>query len=128
MLFDEDFVSTITRTVLLGELLIAACKSGEIRRLCEFDSACTDRTPDENPGRKADSNNAVMRSERTLLVTLLLFAPTFPNGESVRGRMSERRNPSVRGALTVFIILFKVFILRILNPARRPSVNKRAGN
>jgi len=98
----------MTRTVPPGELCIALSRSGDIllRRVLEF--ADTDRVPVGRPViRKENTRIATVSRLRTPFVVILL-ALNFLNEGPAR-RMSDRRNPSVTGALTVFIALLMDF-------------------
>src|SRR5712691_704009 len=108
----------MTRTAPPGELTIALSRSGDIllRRVLEF--ANTGRAPVGRPViRKENTRIATVSRLRTPLVVILL-ALNFLNEEPVR-RMSDRRNPSVTGALTVFIALLMNFDPIASEPARR---------
>jgi len=118
LLLDDAFVSTMTRTLLPGELTIALSRSGDILLLRVLEFANTDRDPVGRPViRKENTRMAAVSRLRTLLVVILL-ALNFLNEEPVR-RMSDRRNPSVTGALTVFIALLINFDPMPYEPARR---------
>lgn len=126
---DKAFVSMITRTISRGLLTIAFSRADDIllRRVAEGeafkDCAKTLCPPVGRP--VIDKENT--RIAPAIRVTTLLVVFFALKVEPVRGRISVRRNPSVRGALTFFVTVFIVLFLRILNPARQSIVNKRAG-
>src|SRR6266852_5295942 len=104
LLLDDGFVSTIIRTTPCGDLTIAFSKSGDIllRRVCE-ESAKTLWRPIGRPViMKENTKTDAVSKVITILVVFFLFALKFPMKVPARGRMSVRRNPSVRGAFTVF--------------------------